>query len=548
MAELQIYEQKDFSGGLNLRSDQFQLGENESPQMLNIEIDPRGGIFSRGGMRRINGTDISGTWTPQKLYPFYCGDPDKVLLTTKTNVLWSTGDNFTVLSYASGSPVLANSSHGPCVAVWGSKAYIATGAVGTTGAYSWDGSATYATAITRSGDSGGSSKWQDIADNTVSCVPQCEHLAVHANKMFAAWTKEPPASNVSTPFNAYPNRIRWSLEGTPTNWAYDDYIDITGGGEGITGMVTVQGQLVIFKPRAVYVLTGYDSDTFQVTEISGHVGCSDHTAMAASESGVYFWSKTHGLYYYDGSQIRDLFSPLRPLLDLNKISVTDAGYDAITVSWIGKRVWVSIAMNAAQNPNVATYNYVFDPQLGSWVQFQTADGYGVIGGCGFITSTHDELSLMVHPVKPIVVTVDDYETPYDVLSSDIAVDEFNSYYRTKWFDAGSYLQRKMFRRPDFVVKESQDSQEITVSAYHDFDETNSKREFVISQPSVVGMQWGVGLWGTGVWGSQAQSSQIATGRNLGLAKTIQLKFDGPKGKEWGINSIGYKFVPKRVKG
>ena len=76
---LQLFRQDDFTGGLNLRADQFQLGANESPDMLNVEIDPRGGIASRGGMSKIvtNGI-ISGTttfvassssWNPKKCAP-----------------------------------------------------------------------------------------------------------------------------------------------------------------------------------------------------------------------------------------------------------------------------------------------------------------------------------------------------------------------------------------------------------------------------------------------------------------------------------------------
>lgn len=70
MAKVRVRELKDFTGGLNFRADQFQLADNESPDMLNVEIDPRGGVFSRGGMRRINTTAVSGTWTPQSLFPF----------------------------------------------------------------------------------------------------------------------------------------------------------------------------------------------------------------------------------------------------------------------------------------------------------------------------------------------------------------------------------------------------------------------------------------------------------------------------------------------
>lgn len=45
MAKVRVRELKDFTGGLNFRADQFQLADNESPDMLNVEIDPRGGVF-----------------------------------------------------------------------------------------------------------------------------------------------------------------------------------------------------------------------------------------------------------------------------------------------------------------------------------------------------------------------------------------------------------------------------------------------------------------------------------------------------------------------
>jgi hypothetical protein len=41
-----------FTGGLNLRSDQFNLAENESPDLLNVLVDPRGGIRQRDGVDR----------------------------------------------------------------------------------------------------------------------------------------------------------------------------------------------------------------------------------------------------------------------------------------------------------------------------------------------------------------------------------------------------------------------------------------------------------------------------------------------------------------
>ena len=45
-----------FSGGLNLRSDQFNLSGDESPDLLNVTVDPRGGIKMRDGVDRRNAT------------------------------------------------------------------------------------------------------------------------------------------------------------------------------------------------------------------------------------------------------------------------------------------------------------------------------------------------------------------------------------------------------------------------------------------------------------------------------------------------------------
>ena len=86
-----------FTGGLNLRSDQFNLAENESPDLLNVIVDPRGGIRQRDGVDRLNPTavsaDIEGIWgfftdtgTAQKMVNY------------GTKVAYATSGNFTELT------------------------------------------------------------------------------------------------------------------------------------------------------------------------------------------------------------------------------------------------------------------------------------------------------------------------------------------------------------------------------------------------------------------------------------------------------------------
>lgn len=536
MGGLNITETSDFTGGLNFRADQFQLSTFESPDMKNVEIDPRGGVFSRGGYRQLNTTAVSGTWSPQKLYSFKGATPT-IMLANSTKVYKSTGGNFTTLQYSSGNDIVSTSTNGASMAQWADSLYICTGATGN-GGYVWKTTNTYATALTASGTN--PNDWQTTQNSSYRKMPTAELLLVHANKMWAANTTEAGTY--------YPNRIRWSLENAPENWASADYFDIVGGGNGITGMAVVSGQLVVFKPNAVYVVFGYASDNFQVVELTNRVGALTSHSIAQADDGVYWFSHNQGLYFYNGASIKDMFGNLRTAIDLNQIN--PAEHESISVSWVGRRVWISAPYSKDTTVTVPTVNFVLDPTIrgGVYTMFSSHDGYGLVGGCDWTDSTETDYRLMCHPTQKYVIKVDMFNDETDNISgTDTA---FESYYKTRWFDGGSYMQKKMFRRPDFVVKEADIAQSITVNVYHDFAEGagNERKSFTITQaPPTTSLIWGSGLWGED-WASGVISSKVIAGRNLGLARSIQLEFIGPSSKKWGVNSIGYKYQARRIKG
>ncbi|CAB4152069.1 hypothetical protein UFOVP582_48 [uncultured Caudovirales phage] len=538
MASISVKEIKDFTGGLNYRSDQFQLKDNESPDMLNVEIDPRGGVFSRGGQRCLNSTNVSGTWTPQNLFPFY-GDTSTLMLKTATKVYKCTGTSFSTLQYSSGNDIVSSNTHGASLAQWGKSLYITTGTTGN-GGYVWNTADTYATALTASGTN--PNDWQTVQNAAYRKMPTSEYICVHSNKMFAANTKEDGV--------LYPNRLRWSLENAPENWAALDYIDVNGGGQGITGLAVVAGQLVIFKPNGIYVLFGYDNTTFQVVELSTKIGIANKNHMAVTEKGVFFYVRRQGLYFYNGSALEHLFENLMPIFDLNYVQ--NQHTESISVSWIGQKVWVALPYSnvIGETPSLPTINFVFDPVIGggSWTAQKHQDGYGLIGGCEWTDSSNNDYRLMCHPVQSRIIKVDLYNQTYDNTTGTDA--SFTSYYRTKWQDGGNYVQKKMWRRPDFVIKETSSASTINLKIFHDYAEgTNQERRtFDITQsPSGNYMSWGTGLWGEN-WASGAISSILLTGNNLGLARTVQIQFSGPLGQRWGLNSIGYKYQSRRTKG
>ena len=536
MSSLQIYQQQDFTGGLNFRADQFQLSDNESPDMLNVEIDPRGGVFSRGGYERINSTAVSGTWAPFQLH-WFSGATPRVMLSNDTKVLHSTGGNFTVLQSGVGTDVVVAGGEGACMANWGDELFIASGTGGANG-FRWKTTDTYATVIPALTTSHWNNNYNSPGSDRFM---RCEHLCVHANKMFAA--------NVNINGTVYPNRIHWSHEDQPRDWAENDYIDLPSGGTGITAMAVVNGSLVIFKPQAIFILFGYDSDDFRVVQLSSKLGAIGHRGMAVADTGIYFFSNPEGLFFFDGSSLTDLFSPIRPALDLGQFNT--AAPSAITLSWINKKLWLSAPYDKNATVTTSKVNFVFDPSIGrggAWTKFQTADGVGLISGTDFTDASSVNHSYMIHPTLPRVIEVDKYSLEVDNIAGTNA--NFTSYYRTKWFEGGSYMQKKMFRRPEFVVKEPTLTSNINVKVYHDYDDgfNNEKRNYDLTiTPPDSGLIWGTDLWGD-VWASGEASQAVVIGKNLGLARSVQLQLTGPAGQSWGVNSIGYKYQARRIKG
>lgn len=81
---------EDFSGGWNPRDAWSEVGNNESPDMMNVTLDERGGIVKRLGLRRINGGDqIVNTGNIQSLY--YSAATDRIVAQIGAS-LYASGD------------------------------------------------------------------------------------------------------------------------------------------------------------------------------------------------------------------------------------------------------------------------------------------------------------------------------------------------------------------------------------------------------------------------------------------------------------------------
>lgn len=562
----------DFTGGVNYRADQFQLKKNETPSILNLEIDPRGGLFSRAGYKKKHTTAIVDAgvdpWNPKSLFNYKALNAPTIMLSTAQTagpvdgkVYHSSGTNFSVLNTAAATPLQVKSTNGCSFTQWQNILYMARGVDGTV-PYKWTEGDTYATALTASGPT-----WQPYQAPVGGYMPRAELNITHANKMFVANTYEDGV--------AYPNRVRWSHENRPEDWYQQDYIDIMAGGEGVTGLQVIDGQLLIFKPKAMYLLMGYDADTFQLVELSTTVGIDYPQQAVAGAGGVFLFDYPQGLFFYNRNGLQNVFDRIKPIIDTDRINPSLLEY--ITCSYINDRLWLSMPFDiddTGSNPNYVNCNFVFDPsigQQGAFTLFQSATfnndndsvlpGWGMVNGCDWRDANDNAWHLMISAdgFLPYVMYVDEYAEVNDDIAAGDDYGDFSTTYKTSWFYDDRYVQNKTFVKTLYVVKAVEEDTEIRVNVYHDFNTSDIvASDTLVLNPVETGGVYGTATYSTdgsgGVYGTTQLRAGIQVGGRLKTAKAVQLEFVGPTaaltntaGRDWGINSIAFKYKRRQIR-
>lgn len=338
---LQSFALRDFTGGLNLRADQFQLGTNESPDLLNMDIDPRGGLKLRAGIAPwgspLHGDVVSmGAW--------YGADGERHVVAQVGTGLKFSSDGETWLDVRNDNTVSTPHSY----ASFKDALYVQNG---TDGAVKWDGT---------TGIRLGAAYSNDIGAPTTGNMPIGKVVVAHNGYVFVANTLEGGVRHRT--------RVRFSHPNQPESFRSVDWFDIEPGvdGDEIVAMVPFSDHLVVFKRRSTFVVFGFDADSFQVQAASRDVGAVSMRAVTTTPQGVYFFSERSGVMFYDGRSIDWRFDKLIPALDGGDIDRNRLG--EVTSAWLGNRVWFQVPWLDGVGRTL-----IYDPSLGkygAWTQYQ----------------------------------------------------------------------------------------------------------------------------------------------------------------------------------
>jgi hypothetical protein len=512
---------ESFSGGLNLRADQFDLEEDESPDMLNVTVDPRGGVALRGGVIRRNATalanDIKGIWS------FYTdGGTKQVMVNHGTKVAYSASGNFTELTN------ITNRTDG-------SRVYgitfnnVAYGVSYDQVSFKWDGSTDADLGTTINGSAGQ--------------MPKAQYIAQWNNHVWVGATYEGSDSKY---------RVRWSNLNEAEKWSAADYVDVDKGeaGDYITGLVSHGDRLVIFKTNSIYAIFGFDSDSFQLVNVTKDVGSIPLSSPVSTPYGVFFWHDRTGVHVYDGNRTSYLFDALKPAIDDGRITFTNPPQ----LAWSKNKLYVSV--DYAEEGVTARRTFVYDPSLGkrgAWMATDIDAGplhthrppnaeTILIGGC------------VANTGRAIHVD-DDHERVFDKYATSEA--NIPSYFVTPWVSTRNPIIQKRWGKPQMVTL-AKSSLQLTTEIYKNYDFAQASKSFLVE---IVGRTsssiWGLnlsdgagGVWDTATWGSAAEARVTDVKRlpTLGTGRSICMKIIGPNtNAEWQVNAIGFTYVPRRMR-
>ena len=520
--DFQLSMLESFSGGLNFRADQFDLAQDESPDLLNVTVDPRGGVQIRNGVIRRNPTalsaDVKGIWG------FHTdGGTNRVMVNYGTKVAHSASANFTDLTN------ITNRTDG-------SRVYGITFNNVTYGvsydqvSFKWDGSTDADLGTTLDGSSGQ--------------FPKAQYVAQWNNHVWVGNTYE----GGNTKY-----RLRWSNLNDAEKWTAADYVDVDKGeaGDYITGLVSAGDRIVVFKSNSIYAVYGFDSDSFQLVNITKTVGSIPLSSPVATPYGVFFWHDRSGVHVLGQNGTAYIFDKLKPAIDDGRITFSNPPQ----LAWANEKLYVSV--DYAHEGSTIRRTFIYDPSLskgGAWVMSDIDNGplfayhppnseHLLLGGC------------VANTGRVIHIDDDDSRVFDKYVTSEANIP---SYFVTSWMATRNPVVNKRWGKPQMVTL-AKSSLELTVEVYKDYDFADYAKSFEVeiagrSSTSV----WDTATWntedgsgGNGYWGSESQATITDVKRlpTLGTARAISMKIIGPTAtnSEWQVNAIGFTYVPRRMR-
>lgn len=231
-----------------------------------------------------------------------------------------------------------------------------------------------------------------------------QDVAVHLNRVWVAGGRDVPGG---APGLIEFNALYYSDQDGPTADTTAMWKDDASGlvnkiivgaadpNDYLTALAHQGDNLVIFKRRSTYLLTGYSSATFNVRRISSEYGCIDPASVVEHGDKVYFMSR-YGPCVYDGSSVRPFGGPVTDLVNgfhflkdsLASVPAATDCYRFVGCSLSPEYIALGyVTQNMSTGAMTGGATYLFCVTTGRWTEFQaTGAAYTFVAWLG-VTGT-----------------------------------------------------------------------------------------------------------------------------------------------------------------
>lgn len=317
-------EVRNFAGGLNLRDAPTELAQNESPDLLNVTLDERGGVQKRLGLNLL-----SNTLSNAPSVMFYSNALGFGLVMDGAE-LKKTTDFVTFTNVHAYS-----TSDAPGICEFNGKAIIVHKADGLA---SYDGTTFTAIAAGPKG---------------LACVPWQNRVCVigdpsHKTRVYASGTDE----------------TDWTVGGTGGAWTVDiedhDAAPLTAIGAGQAIDTQAKPTLLVCKLRSMHRINDSATGAYQTIDL--RAGAAGAQAITANLGRIVMMNDL-GIWETDGlSAATHVSARIQPLFASTQINYSQLLN--VVAGQIGDRVILSFPFGAAQSTN--NYTFEYHPALG-WI-------------------------------------------------------------------------------------------------------------------------------------------------------------------------------------
>ena len=488
---LSRYIVSNLAGGINSRSQDSLLAQNEGVEVLNFTFGIDGSLQKRGGSLKYNASAITANPT-HSLFRYYKVDGTKIFLAIN-NVFLVKGDDglgtWTLIQNI-------GSSNPATMITWQDTCFIANG--NTFGKY--DG--TSLTAVAGS-------------------PPVGSYLTVHKDRMYVA----------GVPAN--PNRVYYCGVGDPTDWdtgASGKWFDVrTDDGDVITGILPLGDTLVVYKHNSVWLIAGDPDINIVQSLFSTGVGLDAPRTLKAEKNLHYFLDRT-GVHVFNGGELVNISEKIQSDVNSRGWAIDDIPRDELENAQgdIYNRQYLLSYTSLALSAN--TKIFVYDLRLGSWSRWEgiEAASFAVWDGVG------DEGELYSGDHIGFVHKLDEGT---DDNGANIEC-KFQGSYTALNGDTFSY---KEIHRAQIVLSYANVAPVMIVKS----DWGEQEHSITFDTPPDIAL-WDVALWDVGIWGgqkNQIQDKAVAWAGGSTKGRLYSVSIQNISSAAWTLLGFGLTFRP-----